>query len=59
MNNEPAIIKMMNDKLDELKSRGIPVFQAKLMVAMAMVETLRMSGISENDVQKFVGIITK
>lgn len=59
MNNQPKLIQMMNEKLDQMTARGIPVSQAKLMVAMAMIETLRKCGISESDVMKFAGIVTK
>ena len=59
MNEQPVLIQMMNDKLSEMQARGIPLFEAKLMVAMAMVETLRKCDISEEDITKFAEIIAK
>jgi hypothetical protein len=59
MNNQPALIQMMNDKLDELVSAGMPFYQAKLIAAMAMIETLRQLGISKEDAVKFAEIVTK
>lgn len=53
------LIKMMNEKLDEFVARGIPFYQAKLVVAQAAVIMMQQMGISQADINKVVKAIGK
>lgn len=59
MENKIDIIKMMNEKLDELVERGIPVFMAKLIVAKAAIVMAQEMGVDQDTIMKFAEVITK
>lgn len=59
MENKIDIIKMMNEKLDELVERGIPVFMAKLIVAKAAIVMAEEMGVDQDTIMKFAEVITK
>jgi hypothetical protein len=59
MENNMWIIEMMNEKLDELVARGIPFFQAKMIVAQAAVVMMEQMGVSAADIKKVMKALAK